>query len=379
MKKHYSTSQIAQCCLEYKRGLSVQELMEKYQIPRSTLYYWFKKYKDLPKNNPNDFIYFKRNYRNIKNNQIKLTHICEILQKVNCTASAPLKTRLYELEKLYGEYSVHELCSALNVSRGTFYNHMFRNKKEDTLYLQRKLELCNMIRTIYDENHGIYGAEKIFSIIKSKNYRTSLKKVKKLMHEMQLKSIRAGVKKEFMKEQRTNKKKNLLQNDFSATAPNQRWVRDITQFRFSNHTVFICAILDLYSRKVVAYKIAPQATTQLVTSTLKMAYSSRHPESLIFHSDRGGQYTSYAYEKLLHSLHITHSFSRAKTPSDNSVIESFFASLKKEELYRIIYPSLKVFNQRVAEYIDFYNEERPHSTFGYISPNEKERRYQVQK
>ncbi|MBQ8291408.1 MAG: helix-turn-helix domain-containing protein, partial [Clostridia bacterium] len=105
MKKHYSPSQIAQCCLEYKRGLSVQELMEKYQIPRSTLYYWFKKYNDLP-----------------KNNQIKLTHVCEILQKVNCTASAPLKTRLYELEKLYGEYSVHELCSALNVSRGTFYN-----------------------------------------------------------------------------------------------------------------------------------------------------------------------------------------------------------------------------------------------------------------
>ena len=206
MKKHYSPSQIAQCCLEHKRGISVQELITKYQIPRSTLYYWFKKYNDLPKNNPDDFIYFKRNYRNIKNNQIKLTHVCEILQKVNCTASAPLKTRLYELEKLYGEYSVHELCSALNVSRGTFYNHMFRNKKEDTLYLQRKLELCNMIRTIYDENHGIYGAEKIFSIIKSKNYRTSLKKVKKLIHEMQLKSIRSGVKKEFMKEQRTNNK-----------------------------------------------------------------------------------------------------------------------------------------------------------------------------
>ncbi len=70
MKKHYSPSQITQCCLEHKRGLSVQELIAKYQIPRSTLYYWLKKYKDLPKNNPDNFIYLKRNYRNIKNNQI---------------------------------------------------------------------------------------------------------------------------------------------------------------------------------------------------------------------------------------------------------------------------------------------------------------------
>ena len=195
---------------------------------------------------------------------------------------------------------------------------------------------------------------------------------------MQLKSIRSTIKKTFMKEQTANKKKNLLQHDFAATAPDQRWVGDITQFRFAEHKVYICVIIDLYSRKVIAYKISSTATTQLVTSTFKRAYNARQPQTLIFHSDRGGQYTSYAYQKLLHSLNITQSFSRARSPSDNSVIESFFASLKKEELYRIIYPSLKVFKKRVEQYIEFYNEKRPHSTLNYISPNEKERRYKIQ-
>lgn len=376
MRNTYSPKLITQCCMDYKSGKSVQELIQQYHVPRSTIYFWIKKYKDLPNENQETFITFKRNYLKIKNNETKLNHICEILQKVDCTVSAPLKVKLYELEKLYGQYTVQELCNALKVSTGTFYNHIFRNKKGNTTYAENKLKLCNIIRAIYDEYHGIYGSKKIFSILQSRNYRTSLKTVKRLMHEMQLKSIRSGVKKEFMKEQRP--KKNLLQNDFTATAPNQRWVGDITQFHFAEHRVYICAIIDLYSRKVIAYKIAPRATTQLVTSTFKMAYNARQPQTLIFHSDRGSQYTSYAYQKLLHSLDITQSFSRARAPSDNSVIESFFASLKKEELYRVIYSSLKVFKQRVDQYIEFYNERRPHSTLNYISPNEKERRYQVQ-
>ena len=134
--------------------------------------------------------------------------------------------------------------------------------------------------------------------------------------------------------------------------------------------------MDLFSRKIVAYKISNRSTTQLITATFKIAYQERNqPTNLIFHSDRGCQYTSYAYQKLLSDLGVTQSFSRTRTPGDNSVMESFFASLKKEELYRRDYQSIKEFKNSVMNYMTFYNEVRPQEFLRYISPNEKERRY----
>ena len=109
--------------------------------------------------------------------------------------------------------------------------------------------------------------------------------------------------------------------------------------------------------------------------SMQQQQQRNQPSNLIFHSDRGCQYTSYAYQRLLSNLGITQSFSRTRTPGDNSVMESFFASLKKEELYRRDYQSIKEFKDSVMNYITFYNEVRPQEFLRYISPNEKERRY----
>lgn len=306
----------------------------------------------------------------------KLEQICKVLQAVNCTVSSPLQTKLSELEKLYGQYSVHVLCEALDVSRGTFYNYIFRNKKEKAQALLHRQELNAIIKSTYEEYNGIYGATKIYHILTEKGYVTSLKTVKKLMSEMGLKSIRSNTKKLFLKEQRANKKTNLIQQDFSATEPNLRWVGDITECFILDKKFYICAILDLFSRKVVAYKISNKQTTQLTTATLKAAYANRgYPENLIFHSDQGCQYVSYAYQKLLHDLHITQSFSKPACPRNNSVMESFFSSLKKEEIYRIRYRSVKEFKESVQRYMEFYNSKRLHGTNAYKSPDEKERVY----
>lgn len=294
MKQPYTNEQIRQCCLAYKNGEAVNRISERLKIPRSTIYVWLKKYKDLPENNPDSYINYQRFYLQEKARCEKLEQICKVLQTVNCTMSSPLQTKLNELEKLYGQYSVHVLCEALSVSRGTFYNHILRNKRKNSQLLLHKQELSMAIKSTYEEYNGIYGARKIYYILKEHGYKTSLKTIQKLMSDMGLKSIRSNMKKDFLKQQR-KKKSNLLSRDFSACAPNQRWVGDITECYILEKKFYICAILDLFSRKIIAYKISNKATTQLATATLRAAFAARgNPANLIFHSDQGCQYVSFA-------------------------------------------------------------------------------------
>ena len=146
---------------------------------------------------------------------------------------------------------------------------------------------------------------------------------------------------------------NLLQQQFTADQPNQRWVSDVSCFKLRDHYLYVCVIIDLFSRKVIAYKISKKNSTQLITAAFKMAYEERDPPAgLIFHSDRGAQYTSHRFQKLLHEHNVTQSFSRPGEPHDNAVAESFFASLKKEELYRRNITSDRAFQASAAFYIE---------------------------
>ena len=154
------------------------------------------------------------------------------------------------------------------------------------------------------------------------------------------------------------------------------WVSDCTQFSLFKKTYHLCAILDLFSRKIIAYKISARPSTQLITSTFKMALGSRKPEGhLVFHSDRGCQYTSYSFRKLLIENNVTQSFSKPGTPYDNGVMKSFFSSFKQEEIYRTSYRSLEDCKTHIADYMQFYNEKRPHRANNYKSPNQTEEAY----
>lgn len=127
---------------------------------------------------------------------------------------------------------------------------------------------------------------------------------------------------------------------------------------------------------VVGYKVGKSNSTQLVKSTFKQAYEARHPDStLLFHTDRGTNYSSKSFNDYLSSLQITHSFSRAYVPYDNSVMESFFASMKREELYRTKYRTEAELYKAIDEYIVFYNEKRPHAKIQYKTPVQKEEEY----
>ncbi len=195
------------------------------------------------------------------------------------------------------------------------------------------------------------------------------------MQEMNLVSIRNGAKATWKKYD-YEPKNDKLNFNFKTDVPNQVWVSDVTYYQYAGKYYYICAIIDLYARKVIACKLSIKHSTQLITSTFRIAYKSRQPkENLIFHSDRGSQYTSYAFQNLLKKFSISQSFSPSGSPQHNAVMESFFSSMKKEELYRRKYHSLEEFKTSIDKYVEFYNDQRPHATNKYQTPNAVEQAF----
>ena len=361
----------------YHAGESVAEICADTGVARSTFYTWIRPYTTTITDSGHvvsqqEFIKMKQRIR-------KLEQKVEILQKVSCTASAPLQEKLQELSKLYGQYSVHALCEALCVSRGTFYNHIFR-RKEVTAYDKRKSEMRKHIKAVFDESHRRFGANKIAAVLSTQGISTSSKYVRELMQEMGLQSITRYSKRDYQKGKRLAKKQNVLQRQFKADEPNRVWVSDVTCFKINDKYLYICVILDLFSRKVVDYRVSPKNSTYLITSTFRQAYQNRNaPQSLMFHSDQGAQYTSKTFCKLLRMNKVVQSFSAPGQPHDNAVMESFFSFMKREEIYRTHYKSEQQFAKSVDNYIEFYNTQRPHSTLNYKTPDQFEAIYEVKK
>ena len=353
-------------------GEAVLAIAKETGIPRSTIYSWIKQYQEEKDNGKLEVT--ARNFRLLENKVKRLEGIIEIMKKSGCSANDPLSLKLPALEALQGEYNVHMLCEALDVPRGTYYNYIIRNKRTHTWYAKRREELRLKIQQIYDDNHQIFGAAKICAVMKEEGYRISKEMVRELMREMGLISIRQDSKDIYDKEQR--RFKNYLNQQFTTTRPNEVWVSDVTYFRLNNKNYYLCAILDLFSRMVVGYRVGKANSTQLVRSTFQMAYADRQPVlPLTFHTDRGSNYQSKTFCACLRNLGVKQSFSRAHIPYDNSVMESFFSNLKREELYRTKYRSENEFRTAVDKYMVFYNEQRPHAKNGYKTPLKKELDY----
>ena len=370
----YSNKEKLSIVARCQQGESVAALSNELAIPRSTLYRWIKSFPTDSAGKPLKFSY--QEYTLLQRKVEKLQNVITILKSADCLVSAPLKERLYALEPFYGKYGVHTICEALDVDRGTFYNHMLRSKRENAWFEKRREEYCQLIRDVFDEYQQVLGAEKIQTILVQRGHQVSKEYVSRLMSEMGLRSVRMKAKKEYLKLREPERKKNLLQQQFTADQPNQRWVSDVSCFKLKDHYLYVCVIIDLFSRKVIAYKISKKNSTQLITATFKMAYEERNPPTgLIFHSNRGAQYTSHRFQQLLHEHKVQQSFSRPGEPYDNAVAESFFASLKKEELYRRNITSDRAFQASVASYIEFYNTKRPHRTLKNLTPCQMEENF----
>ena len=374
MKKHYTPEFKAEIVNSYLAGNTVSELAHQNSISRSTIYIWIKAsqkeedMKDTPVN--------LRAFHDLKVRCQRMETIIEILKVAPCCPSAPLAEKIKAVIQMSRKYNVNILCESLNVAKGSYYNHIKRNKKGNTLYAQKIKELTPIIEEIYHNSNQTYGAARIHAVLKDRGYHISESTVAKIMQANGWFSVRGGAK--ALYEASKARKANLLNQVFTVSAPNQVWVSDVTSFDYKNKKYFICVILDLYARKVISHKIGFSNSTQLTKRTLKTGYLERLPGSgLILHTDQGSNYTSSAFQRCAKNLNITQSFSRAGNPYDNSVMESFFKTLKQEELYRKNYHSERDLKESIARYIHFYNCERIHSMNFYRTPDKYEEEYYI--
>lgn len=235
------------------------------------------------------------------------------------------------------------------------------------------------VQQIFDDSQQRFGAEKIRNILTENDIHVGKKRIRGIMQELGLESVRQNATKDYKKRQ-AYQRKNLLNRNFTVSRQNEVWVSDITYFKTKDYAVYFCAIIDLFSRKVVGYRVSKKSSTHLVTSTFRMAFQNRGtPSDLTFHSDRGSQYVSGAFCTLLKKCGVKQSFSKAGCPYDNAVEETFFATFKKEEAYRCKYSSEVDFRKSVETYVNFYNNARPHQTLAYKTPSRFEELYGKEK
>lgn len=255
----YSKSFRKQIIDQCRNGVSVSSIAKENNVPRSTIYRWLKE------ENCVEFteqIYSPGAIKAMERKVVKLEKIIAILKTVPCTVHAPFRERLNALEQLHNEYDVHTLCETLDVSRGTYYNHVSRNKRDNTWSKKREEEFRILIHDIFFEFDQVLGANKIQAILKQRGYSVTPKYVTRIMQDLGLSSIRTDAKQIYIAQRK--KPANILQQNFTAPAPNKIWISDVTCFKFRNHWKYICTIMDLYSRRIIGCHIGKSNSSQLL-------------------------------------------------------------------------------------------------------------------
>lgn len=278
-------------------------------------------------------------------------------------------------------FPVVALCRTLRVSKSGYYRWV---KAEPSLRTLRSERIQASVKQVYEESNQIYGSVKIADRLgKDDRLETACRNtVAAAMREMGLKS---RVSKKFTPTTTvTDPSKipapNILDQSFTADAPNRKWVTDITYLPTQLGWVYLAVVLDLFSRKVVGWSISESLATPLVSTALRNAIEARRPDttSLLHHSDRGSQYTSDDYQQTLRTLNITCSMSRTGCCYDNAVMERFFWSLKHEWTKFETFADINQARTSVFQYIEtFYNSKRIHQTLGYQTPDEFEAQHRT--
>lgn len=266
------------------------------------------------------------------------------------------------------------MCRPLGVTRGGYYRHL--NKAVDYYHL----ELIEAVQELAKASGSTYGSRRMKAALAAMSYPVSRNKARKLMKE-------AGVlvkrRKPFKVTTDSHHAQplfdNVLDRDFAPDGPEQAYVQDITYIWTQEGWLYLATVIDLYSRRVVGWSIGSRITAQLVCDALTMAIWQRQPKvGLIVHSDRGSQYASKAYRRLLKAHGLVGSMSRKDNCWDNAVAESFFGSLKQERVQWRNYQTRNEAQQDIMNYITmWYNSLRLHSYLGYKSPNQFEIEMQV--
>jgi len=274
------------------------------------------------------------------------------------------------------EFPVAVMCKILKVGSSGFYDWQDRQPSPQQ---QRREEIARAAARSYFESKRIYGYRKVYADLREDNFDCCRETVRRVMAQMGLYS---RVKRKFVVTTDSNHNlpiaDNLLDRDFTAAKPNQKWVADITYIPTEEGWLYLATTMDLFSRRIVGWSMSDRIDASLVVSSLNMALVHRQPgSSLLHHSDRGSQYASDAFQELLDDYNIACSMSGKGDCWDNACMESFFGSLKTEWVYGKKYQSKEEAKKDVFEYIEmFYNRKRRHASLGDLSPAAYEEFYE---
>jgi putative transposase len=267
-------------------------------------------------------------------------------------------------------HSITTMCRVLGVSRSGFHAWVKRPPSARAVEDER---LTERIREIHAERHRrVYGSPRMWLELRDEGERVSRKRVERLMRRAGISGlVEKRWKATTIRVPGVRVADDLLERDFTATAPNQRWVADITYLRTWEGWLYLVAVQDLYSRRIVGWSMADHMRAQLVVDALQMALAHRRPApGLTLHSDQGSQFVSLAFGQQARAAGIAQSMGSKGDCFDNAVAESFFATLKKELIHRQSWPTKAQLRVEVFDYIEiFYNRQRRHSTLGGISPS----------
>lgn len=274
-----------------------------------------------------------------------------------------------------GVWPVRWMCEALGVSRSGFHAWLTRPPSQRA---RTDEETGARVRASFLASDRTYGTRRVWRDVLAEGIACGLHKIERLMRAQALRARprRRGLPKDQGARLAAALSPNLLDRQFTAERPNQKWIADFTYVWTAEGWLYVAAVIDLFSRRVVGWSMSAGMTAQLVTDALVMAIWRRgKPDALLHHSDQGSQYTSEQFQRLMADNGVTCSMSRSGNVWDNAAMESFFSSLKTERTARKTYRTRDQAKADVFDYIErFYNVRRRHSALGYLSPMAFEKR-----
>jgi putative transposase len=266
------------------------------------------------------------------------------------------------------DYPVQVMCRVLMVSDSGYYDWRDRPPSDRRQQHQR---IAQAAARAYFESHRIYGYRKVHQDLQAEGVPCGEDIVRQVMHEN---GLRSRIKRKFVITTNSDHSEpiadNILNRDFSAERPNEKWVADLTYIATAEGWLYLAAVMDLFSRRIVGWSMSENIDAALAGSALKMAIEQRGPEAgLMHHSDRGVQYASGDYQNILKEGQIVCSMSRKGNCWDNAVMENFFGSLKCEWVEDQVFATRQAAKESLFNYIEvFYNRQRRHASLGYVSP-----------
>lgn len=266
--------------------------------------------------------------------------------------------------ELRHKFDLKMLLNQSNMARSSFYYHQKQNKLPDKYKAVKEL-----IKSIYHKHKGRYGYRRITDELNNKGIIINHKTVLRLMKLLGLKSIIRIKKYKSYKGEQGKIVANVLKRDFKATAPNQKWATDVTEFNVAGNKLYLSPIIDLFNAEIISYELTERPVFNQVVVMLKKAFKKiPNNTNLILHSDQGWQYQMKQYQFLLKQKGIIQSMSRKGNCLDNAIIENFFGIIKSELFYLKKYNSIIQLKEEIHQYIVYYNNQRIKSNLNKMSP-----------